>query len=157
MDNGKKAEQKLKTWLNRPEEGYSFDRIPDQLGGLYGGRNISDFVLFKAPYQYYIESKETENDRFDFSRLTDFQREGLKFKSSIQNVYGLVVVLFTTYKRAFILDIRDILKEEEQGNKSINIKKIDKWTIPYAEIKTIPSRKFMLDYTGEIEDYLKLL
>ena len=28
---GKKAEQKIKEWLDRPEDGYSFDRIPDQM------------------------------------------------------------------------------------------------------------------------------
>lgn len=28
---GKKAEGKIKEWLDRPEEGFCFDRIPDQL------------------------------------------------------------------------------------------------------------------------------
>lgn len=30
-DVGKKAEAKIQEWLNRPEEGYSFDRIKDQM------------------------------------------------------------------------------------------------------------------------------
>lgn len=28
---GKQAEGKIRQWLNRPECGYSFDRIPDQM------------------------------------------------------------------------------------------------------------------------------
>ncbi len=28
---GKKAEQKIREWLDRPEEGYCFDRIYDQM------------------------------------------------------------------------------------------------------------------------------
>lgn len=28
---GKAAELKIKQWLDRPEIGYSFDRIPDQM------------------------------------------------------------------------------------------------------------------------------
>lgn len=28
---GKKAEAKIEEWLTRPDEGYSFDRIPDQM------------------------------------------------------------------------------------------------------------------------------
>ncbi len=28
---GKKAELKIKEWLDRPEDGYCFDRIPDQM------------------------------------------------------------------------------------------------------------------------------
>ena len=53
-----------------------------------------------------------------------------------------------------MLKIQDIVTLEEQGKKSINIKNIDKWTIPYKEIQTIPSRKLMLDYTGEIESLI---
>lgn len=30
-DLGKDAEARIKTWLDRPEEGYSFDRILDQM------------------------------------------------------------------------------------------------------------------------------
>ena len=30
-DIGKAAEKKIKEWLDRPEEGYSFDRIKDQM------------------------------------------------------------------------------------------------------------------------------
>lgn len=28
---GKKAEQKIKEWLDRPNEGYCLDRLPDQM------------------------------------------------------------------------------------------------------------------------------
>lgn len=146
---GKKAEKKIAEWLDRPEEGYSFDRIPDQMTGFFGSKNICDFTLFKAPYQYYIESKATWEERFDFSMLTDTQYDGLLGKSKIKNVFGYVIVLFASHKRAFIIDIRDIDSLVQQGKKSLNIKKIDKWGIPYKEIKTIPSRKELLDYDTE--------
>ncbi|MBQ2856606.1 MAG: Holliday junction resolvase RecU [Bacteroidaceae bacterium] len=150
---GKKAEGKIKEWLNRPEDGYSFDRLYDQLSGYYlTSRNICDFICYKYPYIYYIESKETEADRFDFDMIQPHQHDGLLEKSKIKGCYGLVIVLFTTYKRAFVLKIQDIVELENQGKKSLNIKKIDKWTVPYKEIQTIPSRKAMLDYTGELED-----
>lgn len=163
---GKKAEDKIKEWLDRPQDGYSFDRIPDQMSGLYiVSRNICDFVCYKYPNIYYIESKETEKDRFDFSQLSDRQRNGLYLKSTIDGVYGLVILLFTTYQRAFVLNIKDIAEinpdissfdiDDPKSTilkiKSLNITKIDKWTIPYKEIQTIPSRKNLLDYTGELE------
>ena len=54
---GKKAEQKIKAWLDKPESGYSFDRIPDQMTGFYAvSRNICDFVCYKYPNIYYIEA-----------------------------------------------------------------------------------------------------
>lgn len=150
---GKKAEAKIREWLDRPEEGYCFDRIPDQMTGFYGSKNICDFTLFKSPNMYYIESKATWEDRFDFNRLTQTQHDGLLAKSNISNVFGIVIVLFASYKRAFIFDIRHIVKLESEGIKSLNIKKIDKWVIPYQEIQTVPSRKQLLDYTGDLPIY----
>lgn len=150
-DLGKKAEQKLRVWLDRPEDGYCFDRIPDQLTGFYGFKNICDFILFKSPNMYYIESKATWADRFDFSMITDYQYKNLLNKSMIANVYGVIVVLFAAEQRAFIIDINEIKKLKSIGKKSINIKKIDEWGIKYTEIQTIPSRKVMLDYTGDFQ------
>lgn len=147
---GKKAERKVKEWLDRPEEGYCFDRIPDQMTGFWGSTNICDFILYKFPYMYYLESKATWEDRFNFSMLTEKQHDGLLEKSKIEGVFSYVVVLFATYKRAFLIDIKDIRKLEEKGKHSLNIKKIDKWNIPYKEIMTVPnSRKQLLDYRNE--------
>lgn len=153
---GKVAEQRIRTWLDRPQDGYSFDRIPDQMNGFYMvSRNICDFVCYKYPNTYYIESKATIHDNFAFSQLTDVQRIGLRKKANIKGCYGVVIVLFVEYKRAFIINIKDITDDTPEANlttKSINIKKIDKWTIPYLEIETIPSRKQILEYTGEFPD-----
>jgi len=147
----KQAEEKIKEWLNHPELGYSIDRIPDQMNGLYGSKNICDFICFHTPNLYYIESKSTYEDRFDFSLISDYQYENLLKKSKIQNVWGLIIVLYISYKRAFILDIRDIDKLIQSGQKSLNIKKLDKWGIPFAEILTIPNnRKKLLDYEGDL-------
>lgn len=143
---GKKAEKKIKEWLDRPEEGYCFDRIPDQQSGFFGSSNICDFTLFKSPNFYYIESKATREDNFPYTMITDYQYDNMLKKSNILGVKCYVAVLFASYKRAFLLDIRDIAKEKEEGRKSINIKKIDKWKIPFIEIRTLPSRKELPDY-----------
>lgn len=177
---GKIAEQRIRTWLDRPSDGYDFNRIPDQMSGFYMvSRNICDFDCYKFPYFYHIESKATYEDRFEFNNLTDLQRDGLLLKSQIKGSYGFVIVLYAAYKRAFIFDIRDIAefihpelpldelnyrlfttgKDHEVISqlkiKSLNIKKIDKWDIPYWEIQTIPSRKNLLEYTGDLPDFEK--
>lgn len=157
---GKVAEQRIRTWLDKPELGYDFNRIPDQLSGYYMvSRNICDFDCYRFPYFYHIESKATLHDRFDFSQLTDVQRIGLREKAKIKGSYGLVIVLFVEYKRAFIFRIEDIADDTPEANlivKSVNIKKIDKWEIPYWEIQTIPSRKQLLEYAGDLPDFENL-
>lgn len=147
---GKKAEDKIKDWLDRPEEGYDFNRIPDQMSGEYGSKNICDFDLYIYPHHYYIESKASYKDRIDFSMLTPTQYTGLLDKSKIPGVFGVVIFLFASYKRAFIIDIREIERLKNSGTKSLNIKNIDKWGCKYREIETIPNnRKELLDYMGE--------
>lgn len=153
---GKKAEQKIREWLDKPEEGYSFDRLPDQMTGFYGSSNICDFICYKYPEMFYIESKATYGQRFDFSMITDIQYKGLLDKSKIAHVHGIVIVLFVTDRRAFIFDINQIDELKQKGKKSINIKKLLTWNIPFAEIVTIPNRrKKLLDYTGDLIEYVK--
>lgn len=154
---GKAAEAKIREWLDRPDFGYSFDRIPDQLSGLYGSKNICDFTLFKYPEYWYIESKATWDARFSFDMITSYQLENMLKKSEIPHVHSIIIILFATQKRAFIIDIREIDKLLRSGIKSININKIQKWDelFKYVEIDTVPNnRKKLLDYTGEIDEYL---
>lgn len=152
---GKKAEAKIKEWLNRPEEGYDFNRIPDQMTGFYGSRNICDFDLYKTPSKYYIESKATWGDNFAFSVIT--QKDDLLDKAKIKGVHSVVVILFATYQRAFVIDIREIERcITDLNQKSLNIKKYATWPIRSHEIRTIPSRKHLLDYDGEIEEYVEV-
>ena len=151
---GKKAEGKVREWLDLPESGHDFNRIPDQLSGFYGSKNICDFYMYKYPYMYYIESKASYNDNISFSMITEYQRTEMFKRSKIFGVRSIVVFLYATYKRAFILDIRDIQHQldDPKGTKSLNIKKITKWPVPHIEIPTVPSRKELLDYTGDLEE-----
>ena len=151
MTEHKQAEERIQEWLDRPEEGYCFDRIPDQMSGWYGSKNICDFTLFKSPNFYYIESKSTWENRFDFSLITPYQYENMLEKSHISNVYSWIIVLFLSHKRAFIIDIQDIDELQKSDKKSLNIEKIDKWNISYYEIPTIPSRQQLLDYDKTID------
>lgn len=152
---GKKAEAKIREWLDRPEEGYCFIRIPDQQSGFYGSKNPCDFILYRCPNFYMIESKATFEDRFEFNMLTDYQYSELLRYSEIYDVTCFVAVLFASHKRAFLINIRDIRYCKEKLNqKSLNIKKIDKWPIAYREIKTVPSRKELLDYLATSDNVL---
>ncbi len=151
-DIGKRAEKKLKEWLDRPDKGWCFYRIPDQMTGWYGSNNPCDFIFYRYPNIIFLESKATYHDRFDFSSITDYQRSELTKKSTIGGVYGYVAVLFATHRRAFFFDIRDINKMWDEGHKSVNVNNVKNWTIPYREIEMEEnSRKLIPDYKGEFQ------
>lgn len=153
---GKDAERKIWDWLDRPNDGYAFTRLYDQMTGYYmTSRNICDFIVYKHPNMYYIESKATWGSRFDINMIQPHQKTGLLDKSKIAGCFGWVIVLFASYRRAFKFEIQDIVDLESSGKKSLNITKISNWTIPYIELRTVPNnRKKLLDYCGEIEDLL---
>lgn len=126
------------------------------MSGLYEvSRNPCDFICYKFPYMYYVEAKETSHDRFDFVNISETQHKELLKNDKIPGCYGIVIILYSAYKRAFIVRMSDIEKLELQKTKSLNIKKLSKWGIPYAEIPTIPSRKILLDYTGELDELMQ--
>lgn len=156
---GKEAERKIKEWLDTPDKGFCFERIPDQLTGFYGSKNICDFYLYVHPCMYYIESKATYGDSFSFSMLTENQRERMTEKSKIYGVYSIVIVLFASYQRAFMFRVSDIQESllNPKNRKSVNVKHIDKWFIPYIEIPTKPSRKQLLDYVGDFPSLVEKL
>lgn len=146
---GKKGEEKFREWLTHPEEGFWCYRIPDQQTGFWGSANPCDFFVYREPHLYYAECKSTYEDRFDFSMLSDTQHDEMLKAAKIKGITSYVVVLFASYQRAFLINILDIEKMEKQRKKSLNIKKVSKWPIPYIEIRTILSRKQLLDYDFE--------
>ena len=152
---GKKAETKIKEWLDKPD--IDFNRIPDQMTGLYGSKNICDFDLYISPNKWYIESKATWGDRFDFSMISEFQFNHMIDKSKIPGVSAVIIALFASHQRAFVFPIQEIARLMSASTKSLNIKKIDKWEIKYQELETIPSRKQLLDYTGVLKTTSEIL
>lgn len=143
---GKKSEAKLRQWLTQPEKGFYMMRLPDQLTGFYGSTNMCDFLLYKKPYFYPIESKATYSDRFDFSMLTETQHNDMLKASEVEGIIPYVAVLFATYKEMYLIKVTDIAELESKGKKSLNIKKIKNWDIPYIKVRTLLSRKELLDY-----------
>ena len=154
-DIGKKGESKVREWLdNRLDEGYVIDRLYDPMGGLFGVSNPCDFIAYRYPNIYYIECKSTWADRFDFAMISPGQMKALTERSSVQGCQCWVIVLFATYKRAFRFKASDIKSASDNDIKSLNIKKIDKWPVPYKELTTIPSKKLLLDYSDNLEDLM---
>ena len=68
----------------------SIDRLPDQQSGYVGSKNICDFIVYKYPYQYYIECKTTYGNTFPLSRLT--QANDLFNKHQINGVEAGVII-----------------------------------------------------------------
>ena len=80
----------------------SLDRLHDRTDGFKGGSNICDFIVYKKPYEYYVECKSVHGNTLSihsipkpdkngelhgfYGNITDTQYEGLLEKSKITGV-----------------------------------------------------------------------
>ena len=60
-NRGKQFENVIKTAFEKVD-GVSIDRLHDQTTGFKGSSNICDFIVYKEPYEYYIECKSVHGN-----------------------------------------------------------------------------------------------
>ena len=151
INRGKQFEDVIKkAFLQVPD--VSIDRLHDQTNGFLGSANTCDFIVYKKPYEYYIECKSVHGNTLPFSNITDTQWKGLLEKSKIEGVFAGVICWWIDkdVTRFMPIQVLDYLREE--GYKSIRFDafpfRLD--LLPIIEIKGKKKRVFF-DY--DMEDF----
>lgn len=117
-NRGKQFEQHIReAFLKVPN--CSVDRLHDQTTGFKGSSNICDFIVYKEPYEYYLECKSCHGNTWNFGNLTDNQYKGLNEKSVIQGVYAGVLVWWVDWDVTIYFPIEYIKLLKEHGFKSL--------------------------------------
>ena len=138
VNRGKQFEDVIKqSFLGVPN--VSIDRLPDPASGYLGIRNVCDFIVYKEPYEYYVECKSTHGNTLPFTRITDNQWAGMLEKSKIRGVYAGVMVWFVDKDVTYWVDIRQLQMAKEYGKKSISF---DDKFIRYIPIRGKKKRVF---------------
>ena len=117
-NRGKDFEKVIKEAFEKVP-GVSIDRIHDQTNGFAGSANISDFIMYKYPYEYYIECKSVHGNTLPFSNITKNQWQGLLEKSKIEGVFAGVVCWWVDRDVTLFLPIGELELEKRHGWKSI--------------------------------------
>ena len=120
VNRGKEFEKRIYDAFMRVPN-VSIDRLHDQTTGYLGSKNICDFIVYREPYEYYIECKSIHGVRFPFSNITDTQWEGLLEKSKIKGVFAGIIVWWVDDDTTAYLPIEmlEYLKKE-LGYKSVS-------------------------------------
>jgi hypothetical protein len=87
---GKKFENVIKKSFLKVSD-VSIDRLHDQTNGFRGSQNICDFIVYKKPYEYYIECKSVHGASLPLDNITDTQWNGLLQKSQIEGVFAGII------------------------------------------------------------------
>jgi len=130
VNRGKRFEDVIRKSFERVE-GVSIDRLNDNTAGFKGIAGICDFIVYKEPYEYYIECKSVHgntlsihsNDpKHKYGNITNTQWEGLLEKSKIEGVFaGIICWWIDKDVTAFIpIWYLDYLKQNQKV-KSINV------------------------------------
>ncbi len=116
MNYGKKFENNFKKGV-----GKELVRLYDTTNGYAGVKNPCDFIYYKYPYQYLFELKSVKGDRFDFSNITDNQKEQLDFYNHIKGCNPMIVVEFRDYKEIYMVPWNTIKRTMQNNKQSLNV------------------------------------
>lgn len=147
VNRGKKFEQVIQKAFEKVPN-VSVDRLHDQTNGFKGSQNICDFIVYREPYEYYIECKSVHGASLPFSNITDTQWNGLLEKSKIEGVFAGVICWWIDKNVTKFIPIESLSWLELSGYKSIRYDIDNVYTI---EIKGKKKRVFF-DY--DMEEFL---
>lgn len=163
QNRGKKFEQVIREAFEKIPE-VSVDRLVDQMGGYAGSQNICDFIVYKKPYEYYLECKSVHGNTLSihsipksdksgklrgfYGNITDTQWEGLLNKSKIPGVYAGVICWWADKDITKFIPIQHLQMLYDFGIKSV---RYDYINVDVIEIQGKKKRVFF-DY--DMEEFL---
>lgn len=118
VNRGKQFENVIRKSFERVE-GVSIDRLNDNTAGFKGVAGICDFIVYKEPYEYYIECKSVHGNTLPFRNITDTQWKGLMEKSQIEGVFAGIICWFADKNDTRFFPIQYLQKYRQLGCKSV--------------------------------------
>lgn len=146
QSKGKKFEQQIREDFEKVLN-VSIDRLPDQTMRYRGATNVSDFIVYKEPYEYYIECKTTKGASLSFNNIKDGQWDKLPPKSEIQGVFAGILCWFYDKDVTKFIPIQLLQDMRDKGLKSV------RYDIESDEVVTLKGKKKRTFYTYDMEDF----
>lgn len=141
-------------------DGVSIDRLHDQTTGYKGSQNICDFIVYKKPYEYYIECKSihgntlsihSNDPKHKYGNITNTQWEGLLEKSKIPGVTAGIICWWVDHDVTKFIPI-DVLEHYRKiGRKSVHFSDC------YGLTADICGKKKRVYFDYEMDSFLKTI
>lgn len=140
QNRGKAFEEKVKYDLLKLYD-VCIERLPDQMSGFKGSKNVCDFVVYWYPNQYYIECKTTHGNTFSLSALTQYDK--LLERKGRKGVRSGVLLWFIEHDKVCYVPVATFEKLKNDGKKSVNIKMLESNDYRIIEIPAVKKRVFL--------------
>lgn len=166
VNRGKKFENVIREAFEKVPN-VSVDRLHDQTNGFKGSQNICDFIVYKEPYEYYIECKSVHgntlsihsNPKADkhgrlhgfYGAITDTQWEGLLEKSKIEGVFAGIVCWWADKDMIRFIPIQYLEFLKNRGQKSLRYDCVEYQIIIKGKKKRVFYEYNMEDFFNEVQ------
>ena len=135
---GKEFEQKFKSDFLKLGD-CTMDRLYDITTGYKSIKQVSDFIGYKYPNEFYIECKSHRGASIPMANITQYDK--LKEKIGITGVRAGVILWLIDKDKVLYIPMSTVKQLKEDGEKSIGIRHLDGYNI--KEIPSIKKRVFM--------------
>ena len=150
MNRGKQFEDVIRKSFEKVP-GVSIDRLHDQTNGFKGSQNICDFIVYREPYEFYIECKSVHKNVLPFDNITDTQLNGMLEKSKIPGVYAGIICWWIDRDVTKYIPIDAIKWNIDYGYKSL------RYDYNGTSFINIPGRKKRVFFDYDMEEFLNEL
>lgn len=121
---GKVWEDIVEEWLQ--QNNICYDRIPDQMSGRKGSKNVCDYDAYIYPHIYYIECKECASPRFNMlQNIDEYQWIRMLEKDLIPGVRAGYVIWMSGEQRAFWVSPLTLDLYYSAGKKSVTVEDLE--------------------------------
>ena len=158
VNRGKQFEDVIREAFEKVP-GVSIDRLHDQTTHYRGSSNICDFIVYREPYEYYIECKSVHGNTLPFSNITETQWNGLLAKSFIEGVTAGVICWWVDKNKTAFIPIQMLQAMLSNGKKSISHEQVtfvDSRGNSYS-ITIIDGKKKRVFFDYDMESFLNEL
>lgn len=140
VNRGKKFEEVIRNSFEKVKN-TTVVRLPDPTSGYLGIRNISDFIVYHFPHQYFIECKTVHGNTLSihsipkpdkhgvlhgfYGDITDTQWEGLFEKSKVKGVVAGIICWWVDKDKTVFIPIQELVAMRIVGMKSVRYDAID--------------------------------
>ena len=137
VNRGKQFEKVIeKTLCEIPN--INCERLHDQVSGyIEVSKNPSDFIVYKYPYEYYIECKTTHQASIALDKLVQLDR--IAKRCTVDGVKGKFIIWFVDKKETYWVDYKYLVLKRTLGIKSINHKILKEASLDKNLVKLIPA------------------
>ncbi len=144
VNYGKKFETVFASNWKKAFPGTLVERLQDNMSGYYGVSNPCDFICFPGKHLFMLEVKSHYGNTLPWDSFR--QADKLVKYIGMPNVIAGAIIWFIDHDRVIFVPIETCKKMKEDGQKSININKLDNYK--YLEIPSVKKRVFLeSDYT----------